>query len=178
MWPVRSARLYTKPGCVGHFGVPLLLVNHGLQILSDGPAFSGRAGRVVSDHAGGFAAASDDGQAALRGAADAFTDAGKGDKARAVANVAMLAGVVAQMGALAGRAAQQSSTLAEEMRRLGAAELRELNRIGVNLNQMALASPAAFTINPDWTAFSVSKIPSITFFFPQTMPPAPRRAGC
>ena len=47
-----------------------------------------------------------------------------------------------------------------------AAELRELNRIGVNLNQMALASPAAFTINPDWTAFSVSKIPSITFFFP------------
>ena len=26
----------------------------GLQILSDGPAFSGRAGRVVSDHAGGF----------------------------------------------------------------------------------------------------------------------------
>ena len=51
-------------------------------------------------------------------------------------------------------------------RSLGAAELRELNRIGVNLNQMALASPAAFTINPDWTAFSVSKIPSITFFFP------------
>ena len=47
-----------------------------------------------------------------------------------------------------------------------AAERRELNRIGVNLNQMALASPAAFTINPDWTAFSVSKIPSITFFFP------------
>ena len=39
---------------VGHFGVPLLLVNHGLQILSDGPAFSGRARRVVSDHAGGF----------------------------------------------------------------------------------------------------------------------------
>ena len=28
---------------VCHFGVPLLLVNHGLQILSDGPAFSGRA---------------------------------------------------------------------------------------------------------------------------------------
>ena len=24
----------------------------------------------------------------------------------------------------------------------------------------------AFTINPDWTAFSVSKIPSITFFLP------------
>ena len=63
-----------------------------------------------------IAAASDDGRAALRGAADAFTDAGKGDKARAVANVAMLAGVVAQMGALAGRVAQQSSTLAEEMR--------------------------------------------------------------
>ena len=24
----------------------------------------------------------------------------------------------------------------------------------------------AFTVNPDWTAFRVSKIPSITFFFP------------
>ena len=32
----------------------LLLVNHDLQILSDGPAFGGRARRVVSDHAGGF----------------------------------------------------------------------------------------------------------------------------
>ena len=32
---------------VGHFGVPLLLVNHGLQILSDGPAFSGRAPAVA-----------------------------------------------------------------------------------------------------------------------------------
>ena len=32
----------------------LLLVNHDLQILSDGPAFSGRARRVVRDHAGGF----------------------------------------------------------------------------------------------------------------------------
>ena len=32
----------------------LLLVNHDLQILSDGPAFGGRAGRVVRDHAGGF----------------------------------------------------------------------------------------------------------------------------
>ena len=30
------------------------LVNHDLQILSDGPAFGGRAGRVVSDHAGGL----------------------------------------------------------------------------------------------------------------------------
>ena len=39
---------------VGHFGVPRLLVNHDLQILSDGPAFGGRARRVVSDHAGGF----------------------------------------------------------------------------------------------------------------------------
>ena len=29
-------------------------VNHDLQILSDGPAFGGRAGRVVRDHAGGF----------------------------------------------------------------------------------------------------------------------------
>ena len=44
-----------------------------------------------------IAAASADGQAALRGAADAFTDKGKADKARAVAEVAMLAGVVAQM---------------------------------------------------------------------------------
>ena len=32
----------------------LLLGNHDLQILSDGPAFGGRAGRVVRDHAGGF----------------------------------------------------------------------------------------------------------------------------
>ena len=32
----------------------LLLVNHDLQILSDGPAFGGGAGRVVRDHAGGF----------------------------------------------------------------------------------------------------------------------------
>ena len=31
-----------------------VLVNHDLQILSDGPAFGGRAGRVVRDHAGGF----------------------------------------------------------------------------------------------------------------------------
>ena len=64
-----------------------------------------------------IAAASDDGQAALRGAADDFRDKGKADKARAVAEVAMLAGGVAQMDALAGRVAQQSSTLAEEMRR-------------------------------------------------------------
>ena len=64
-----------------------------------------------------IAAASDDGQAALRGAADDFRDKGKADKARAVAEVAMLAGGVAQMDTLAGRVAQQSSTLAEEMRR-------------------------------------------------------------
>ena len=69
-----------------------------------------------------IAAASADGQAALMRAADAFTDKGKADKgkadkARAIKDVAMLAGVVAQMGALAGRVAQQSSTLAEEMRR-------------------------------------------------------------
>ena len=31
-----------------------LLGNHALQILSDGPAFGGGAGRVVRDHAGGF----------------------------------------------------------------------------------------------------------------------------
>ena len=64
-----------------------------------------------------IAAASADGQAALRRAADAFRDKGKADKARAIEDVAILAGVVAQMGALAGRVAQQSSTLAEEMRR-------------------------------------------------------------
>ena len=64
-----------------------------------------------------IAAASADGQAALMRAADAFRDKGKADKARAIEDVAMLAGVVAQMGALAGRVAQQSSTLAEEMRR-------------------------------------------------------------
>ena len=69
------------------------------------------AGAVV------IAAASADGQAALMRAADAFKDKGKADKARAIEDVAMLAGVVAQMGALAGRVAQQSSTLAEEMRR-------------------------------------------------------------
>ena len=62
-------------------------------------------------------AASDDGQAALGRAADAFREKGKADKARAIEDVAILAGVVAQMGALAGRVAQQSSTLAEEMRR-------------------------------------------------------------
>ena len=63
-----------------------------------------------------IAAASADGQAALGRAADAFRDKGKADKARAIEDVAILAGVVAQMGALAGRVAQQSSTLAEEMR--------------------------------------------------------------
>ena len=70
------------------------------------------------------------------------------------------------MGAYLRRQALGQRVRIAAKRRLGAAELRELNRIGVNLNQMALASPAAFTINPDWTAFSVSKIPSITFFFP------------
>ena len=70
------------------------------------------------------------------------------------------------MGAYLRRRALGQRVRSAVERRLGAAEMRELNRIGVNLNQMALASPAAFTINPDWTAFSVSKIPSITFFFP------------
>ena len=92
-----------------------------------------------------IAAASDDGQAALRGAADAFTDAGKGDKARAVANVAMLAGVVAQMGALAGRVAQQSSTLAEEMRR--GLELEGLSIVV----EMLQTTPAG----GGWTALAV-----------------------
>ena len=70
------------------------------------------------------------------------------------------------MGAYLRRRALGQRVRSAVERLLGAAEMRELNRIGVNLNQMALASPAAFTINPDWTAFSVSKIPSITFFFP------------
>ena len=39
---------------VGHSACSASRVNHGLQILLDGPAFSGRARRVVSDHAGGF----------------------------------------------------------------------------------------------------------------------------
>ena len=94
-----------------------------------------------------IAAASDDGQAALRGAADAFTDAGKGDKARTVANVAMLAGVVAQMGALAGRVAQQSSTLAEEMRR--GLELEGLSIPAVV--EMLQTTPAG----GGWTALAV-----------------------
>ena len=60
---VRGAR-FVRGVAVGSASVPrsrvsvirraLLLVNHDLQILSDGPAFSGRAGRVVRDHAGGF----------------------------------------------------------------------------------------------------------------------------
>ena len=70
------------------------------------------------------------------------------------------------MGAYLRRRALGQRVRSAVERLLGAAEMRELNRIGVNLNQMALASPAAFTINPDWTAFSVSKIPSIMFFFP------------
>ena len=46
------------------------------------------------------------------------------------------------MGAyLRRRALGQRVRMAAELR-LGAAELRELNRIGVNLNQMAYASPA------------------------------------
>ena len=72
-----------------------------------------------------IAAASDDGQAALMGAANAFTDKGKADKARAVVDVAKLAGVGAHLSALADRVAQQSfggsaalaRTVAEEMRR-------------------------------------------------------------
>ena len=79
-------------------------------------AGSGGSGKSRLSLQVAVAAASADGQAALRGAADAFTDKGKADKARAVAEVAMLAGVVAQMGALAGRVAQPSSTLAEEIR--------------------------------------------------------------
>ena len=94
-----------------------------------------------------IAAASADGQAALRGAADAFTDKGKADKERAVAEVAMLAGVVAQMGALAGRVAQQSSTLAEEIRR--GLELEGLSIPAVV--EMLQTTPAG----GGWTALAV-----------------------
>ena len=46
----------------------LLLVNHDLQILSDGPAFGGRARRVVRDHAGGVGPVGAKGADRLRGA--------------------------------------------------------------------------------------------------------------
>ena len=94
-----------------------------------------------------IAAASNDGQAALRRAADAFTDAGWNDKARAVADVAMLAGVVAQMGALAGRIAQQSPTIAEELRR--GLELEGLSIPAVV--EMLQTTPAG----GGWTALAV-----------------------
>ena len=94
-----------------------------------------------------IAAASNDGQAALRRAADAFTDAGWNDKARAVADVAMLAGVVAKMGALAGRVAQQYPTIAEEMRR--GLELEGLSIPAVV--EMLQTTPAG----GGWTALAV-----------------------
>ena len=94
-----------------------------------------------------IAATSADGQAALRGAADAFTDKGKADKARAVAEVAMLAVVVDQMRALAGRVAQQSSTLAEEIRR--GLELEGLSIPAVV--EMLQTTPAG----GGWTALAV-----------------------
>ena len=94
-----------------------------------------------------IAATSADGQAALGGAADAFTDKGKADKARAVAEVAMLAVVVNQMRALAGRVAQQSSTLAEEIRR--GLELEGLSIPAVV--EMLQTTPAG----GGWTALAV-----------------------
>ena len=94
-----------------------------------------------------IAATRADGQAALGGAADAFTDKGKADKARAVAEVAMLAVVVNQMRALAGRVAQQSSTLAEEIRR--GLELEGLSIPAVV--EMLQTTPAG----GGWTALAV-----------------------
>ena len=57
-------------------------------------------------------AASDDGQAALGRAADAFTDAGLNDKARRVARVASMARTAGRMGALAAEIAPTLATLA------------------------------------------------------------------
>ena len=94
-----------------------------------------------------IAATSADGQAALGGAEDAFTDKGKADKARAVAEVAMLAVVVDKMRALAGRVAQQSSTLAEEIRR--GLELEGLSIPAVV--EMLQTTPAG----GGWTALAV-----------------------
>ena len=65
-----------------------------------------------------IAAASADGQAALKGAADAFTDAGWNDKARAVVDVAMLARAAGSLDAVARRiAVDLPEDLAAELRR-------------------------------------------------------------
>ena len=63
-----------------------------------------------------FAAASADGQAALRGAADAFRNKGKDDKARRVASVASMARTAARMVALAAEIAPKlNAELNEEL---------------------------------------------------------------
>ena len=48
---------------------------------------------------------------------------------------------------------------------------------GSRVGRLVRALPV-LTINLDWTAVSVSKMPSITFPFRQTVPPARRSAGC
>ena len=58
-----------------------------------------------------IAAASADGQAALSRAADAFTDAGKGDKARAVVDVAMLVRGALQLDAIVRRVTERAPEL-------------------------------------------------------------------
>ena len=91
-------------------------------------------------------AASDDGQAALGRAADAFTDAGLNDKARRVARVASMARTAGRMGALAAEIAPTLATLAPTFAptltaglielsaeiKLGGAQLNAELAVGVN----------------------------------------------
>ena len=64
-----------------------------------------------------IAAASDDGQAALKGAADAFRNKGKEDKAQRVVGVAWHARIIAQLRALVARPPQRPSLIEEEILR-------------------------------------------------------------
>ena len=95
------------------------------------------AGAVV------IAAASDDGQAALGRAADAFRDKGKADKARAVADVAMLARAAGSLDALARRIADLPETVAPDL----AAELRLELKVAQHLQ--------ATEAGGGWTALAV-----------------------
>ena len=95
------------------------------------------AGAVV------IAAASDDGQAALWRAADAFRDKGKADKARAVADVAMLARAAGSLDALARRIADLPETVAPDL----AAELRLELKVAQHLQ--------ATEAGGGWTALAV-----------------------
>ena len=95
------------------------------------------AGAVV------IAAASDDGQAALGRAADAFRDKGKADKARAVADVAMLARAAGSLDALARRIADFPETVAPDL----AVELRLELKVAQHLQ--------ATEAGGGWTALAV-----------------------